>query len=214
MCQFSRLVIVVIAVTVRAVAAGGVERTAIDLRQGGDLKLLFDAGLRPKRIPGLERSKVQVGPVRLRIVLPDGRSFDIDIGRGEFGVIPGNLLYLAELFGVTEPVPQAIERARAICGSANISDLGLEEQASTLGPLPDSDKVWFRTGGNGGVRVSVTFHPVWSPNHVQAQVWVALQWSRAPGSIHSLDEPIQPPPGFEDVSMDPAPPMLRPTRTR
>lgn|SRR5882724_4642918 len=208
------LVIVLIAVGVGAVAVRGAERTAIDLRRGDNLKLLFDAGLRPTRIPGLEKSKIQIGPTQLRIILPDGRNFDVDVERGEFGVIPGNLLYLAELFGVTEPVPRAIERARAICGTANISDAGLEEKANTLGSLPDSDKAWFKSGGNGGVKVSVTFHPVWSMNQVKAQVWVALQWPRAAGSIHSLDEPIQPPPGFEDVSMEPAPPALRPTGTR
>ncbi|MBI1816018.1 MAG: hypothetical protein HYR72_13645 [Deltaproteobacteria bacterium] len=102
------------------------ERRTIDLRQGNNLKIIFDAGLRPWRTRGLEDSSCGVFHEEpLTIVLPSGEQIEIDIERAHFTVLAGNALNAADFFGVTEPVSRAVERVRSICGAVGLSDEGL-----------------------------------------------------------------------------------------
>ncbi|MBI1816017.1 MAG: hypothetical protein HYR72_13640 [Deltaproteobacteria bacterium] len=61
--------------------------------------------------------------------------------------------------------------------------------------------------------MSVTFYPMWFRDPVEAQVWVTVQWGPFGEPMKFLTEPIQPPPGYEDVSMDPPTLVPLPTRT-
>ncbi len=193
--------------------ASSEERHSVDLRHSDNLKAIFDAGLRPVRVARLEDEKCDLtSEASLSIILPNERQVEIDVERASFEVLEGNALGEADFFGVTESVPRAVERVKAICRAAGLSDAGLDRVAADLGRLPDPDKRWSQAGRVDGVRVWVTFYPMWFRDPVEAQVWLLLQWKRSAGPLKFLSGPIQPPPGYEGVSMDPPPPALRPTQ--
>ncbi|MBI1817518.1 MAG: hypothetical protein HYR72_21290 [Deltaproteobacteria bacterium] len=175
----------------------------VDFSQSDNLKAVFDAGLRPWRLAGLEKRNCDLGEENLNITLPNGRQFAIDIVSASIRVLDGNALSSVALFGTTEPVPKAVQRVREICRAAGLSDKDLDRVANDLGTMPDPAKTWFQDGTVNAIGVSVTFHPMYYfPDRVEAQVWVELQWRRPQESVEFLKGPIQPPPGYEGVSMD------------
>jgi len=190
------------------------ERHVIDLRQGDNLKIIFDAGLRPWRTRALEKRECGIAHEELvSLILPNGEQVELDVGRASFDVLQGNQLSEAAFFGVTESTPHAVRRVKEICRAARLSDEGLDQIANHLGAHPDTRKRWSQAGMINNVRLWITFYPMWFRNPVEAQVWVFVQWSHGGGPMKFLSVPIKPPPGYEDVSMDEPTPVYLPTRT-
>jgi hypothetical protein len=68
------------------------ERHVIDFSQSDNLKVWFDARLRPLRIPGLESADCDIDEALLTIRLPGGRGFDLDVQRASFSILEGNAI--------------------------------------------------------------------------------------------------------------------------
>jgi hypothetical protein len=180
-------------------------RHLVDLTAGNTLVVLFDAGLRPTHVPGLESRTCEIDRSDLTIRLPNGNEFEIDVERASFAVLADNELGDARIFGVDEPVAAAVARVKAIAVAMGLSDDGLDEITENLGSVIDPNKRWHRARRIENLTVGVTFYPMFYRRGVEAQTWVQLIWRRAPGTYRFLTEPIQPPPGYEHISMVPTP---------
>ncbi len=189
-----------------ALKSEGGPRYLVDFGKSENLKVLFDAGLRPWRTLGLESAECEIGREQLTIRLPGGDEFEMDIERASFDIVEGNAIVSARFFGIDEPVPRAVDRVKRICTAMGLSAEGLDDLASNLGTEIDPTKRWHRSGRRNGVRVWVTFYPMFYRRGVEVQTWVGMQWPRRPGEYHFLKESIQPPPGYEHVLMDPPTP--------
>lgn len=207
MSRLSITVVVSVLLAGAAIAApAGDARYLIDFSESDNLKVLFDAGLRPSRVLGLESQECEIGTARLAIRLPGSPEFDIDIERASFDILRGNAIASARFFGVDEPVPLAVERVKRICAAMGLSTEGLDALVGNLGTAIDPKKRWHRSRRRNGVQASVTFYPMFYRRGVEVQTWVGIQWLRRTGEYHLLEEPIQPPPGYEHVLMDPQTP--------
>jgi len=212
--------------------AGG--RSVLDFRSSHNLKVVFDAGLRPWRVKGLEndtcriagRTPADVAP--LEIVLPGGERFDYAIQSADFSVWEGNDVERIDFIGAELDVTEAAGVAKRICTVMGLSRAGLDEWAARLGPKKDAGEYaeqvhdrWSCRGGRRGVRFWLGLQPlphfVETLDRVGAQVNITLDWedwrSPDPGGApvkKHLTEPIKPPPGYEAVSMDPPTPRPPP----
>ena len=178
--------------------------TVIDFRKGDDLKILFDGGLRPWRVPGLGRSHLEVGPDNIAVVLPTGETLRLAVERATFTVVEGNKLAGCELYGLRSSVNEAVSLTKTFCGSVSIPVADLDPLVVNLGTKPDPTKYW--TAQNivrGNLRLQITFQPIYNFQKVDATVRVFVGWKRPPSEMRIPSEPIKPPSGYEGVSMDP-----------
>ncbi len=197
----------------------------IDLTNDHNLSAIFDAGLRPWRVPRAETHQCSIEwREQLRVVLPNGRSFELTIRRADMSVVANNELSFITLFGEDEGITSAIERVRGICHAAGIPSESFERVVAGLAGSSTGEKRWFKAAEVDDVRVSITFDPLDLGNRIVAGVLVQLNYQpsiarrwKKQGSIGPeyvpLTEPIQPPRGYEHVSMDPPTPQLWPTNT-
>ena len=176
----------------------------IDLRQPANLKMIFDGGLRPYRLQGLESSSCVIDRTNITVILPDASPFMFEADRGSFSILAGNDIYGIDLFGLYTDVPDAVQLAKNICSAAQISSNGLDEVAANLGNKP-SDKYWTQYRDSGQIHFQITFRPMYYFDHVGAYVNIGFHCGDHYHGMKFLTKPIQPPPGYENVSMDPPP---------
>lgn len=188
-------------------ASNGEVNYKLDLRNGHNLKVVFDAGLRPKRNARIDNWLCEILNVPVDVILPGGGQFSMDVSVGFLSVLAGNEIRTIELAGRPEPLQDAVSRVREICRAAGIPSEGFERKLEHIGHRILGTETWAATAGDSEMRTSVSFLPISDlGGEHRAQVWVWLKWPKTGGEpMKFLSGPIQPPPGYEDVSMDPPP---------
>jgi hypothetical protein len=190
-------------------ALAGDGRFTIDLRQGDNLKVIFDAGLRPWRTPELESISCEVGPTNLTVILPTGETFDTSVEMASFRVFEGNVLSHADFIGKVVNLQDAATSTRKICAALKIPTEDFEKALANVGTWQNPGKSWCGTFEAGGVLCDVIFTPIHKSDRTDAEVNITIGWRRQTKfPLHSSLEPIQPPLGYENVSMK-EPPLPR-----
>ena len=180
------------------------DRLKLSLSKEADLKEVFDAGLRPWRVSGLENTTCDIGRCSLSISVVGRGPFDFEVQRGTIDLLQDNVISRIKLTGRSEPIPMAVARIKEICRITEMSSAGLDSIAQSLGNMPDPDKRWFNTTRFDNVSVAVTFYPMFALlGTTEAEVWLSVKWHQPAGTMKFLTEPIKPPPGYETETMSP-----------
>jgi len=209
---FARLIILLIAALMAT--SNSMAENTIDFSKSTNLKAVYSAGLRPWRVRSDEISTLLITDQQVRVIVPSGGVFSMPVQIGNFGVIEGNQLAKADF--VSEPMllSQAVAKAREICNALGIDlgrgagMVGFEEKASQLLTMKDqtpTPQYWNGRNDKNGVSYSVTLSPLFGLNETRAKVDVTLGFSDPGKPMKFLSEPIEPPAGYEDVSMEPPP---------
>ena len=180
------------------------DRLELSLPKEANLKEVFDAGLRPWRVSGLEKRMCDIRQSSLSISVAGRGPFDFEVQRGTIHLLQDNVISSIKLTGRSEPIPKAVARIKEICRITGMSSAGLDSIAQSLGNMPDPDKRWFNTTRFDNVSVSVTFYPMFALlGTTEAEVWLSVKWHQPAGTMKFLTEPIKPPPGYESETMSP-----------
>lgn len=184
----------------------------LDLQRSADLKALFDGGLRPTLTPGLERSQVQAGPDTITVVLPSGKMATTDVANSSFDVLADQRLSSAALFGKEQSIRESADTLRKLCHDLEIPTAGFDEMIGSLGAAPDPTKYWTRQNvADGNVTVQVTWQPIFHYGKATtARVNVYLNWKRSGEPMRFSQTEIQPPQGYEAISMHQGSPSPNP----
>jgi ABC-type proline/glycine betaine transport system permease subunit len=182
----------------------------IDLRRGDNLKMIFDGGLRPYRLQGLESSCCVVDRATVTVIVPRTSPFTIKVDRASIDVLDGNQIASIDLFGLNTSVPEAVTLTKTICGAWNVPTTGLGDAVAHLGTRPETGKGWGTEFNQPKIRAQVTFQPLYyNPlfyfNNVGGYVNVTFILGDHFNGMKFLTHPIQPPPGYENISMNPPP---------
>jgi hypothetical protein len=181
----------------------------IDLRQSANLKMIFDGGLRPYRVDGLENSSCAFDKARLEVIVPNASPFTFTADRGSINVLADDGISSIDLFGNYTTVADAAALVKSICSAWNVPSTGLDQTLQALGSTSAANRGWGQEYNASGIRARVMFKPLNDYNHLEAYVNVSFDIAAPPGGAKFLTTPIQPPPGYENVSM--TPPPLQPT---
>jgi hypothetical protein len=207
-----------------AIAHGDPNRYTLDLRKGHDFKLLYDAGLRPWKETN---STCMVGGAGMKditywkFILPNGASFDYASNMANFEVMEDDSIGRIDFSGVDDmPIKDATAMTKSICSSLGIPNAGFEEMIAGLNPSskfndhPASEKQgWGHRETIAGIDFDCAFIARPFFDHTSAQVNITIIWpNRAPNDPYFSKPPLkmpirdlQPPPGYEGVSMAPPP---------
>jgi hypothetical protein len=182
----------------------------IDLRQGDNLKMIFDGGLRPYRLQGLESNCCVFEKATLTVIVPNASPFTFKVDRASIQVLDGNEIASIDLFGLNTSVPEGVALTKTICGAWNVPTTGLDDAVAHLGTMPDFRKGWGMEFNQPKIRAQVTFNPLYyNPlfylDNVGAHVNVTFDLGDHFHGVKFLTNPIQPPPGYENISMNPPP---------
>ncbi|MHA3773423.1 hypothetical protein ACXR0O_17960 [Verrucomicrobiota bacterium sgz303538] len=195
------------------VVRGHADVPVLDFRQGDNLKLVFDGGLRPTHVPMLEKMKVDIGRTNLRFILPTGESFEAPVQDGSFTVLEGNVLSTAEFTVITQSIPKTVALVERICKATGLpTEKGLwggslQAAAARAGtwvnPAGTEDRVWNQSRKSGGLDFTVTYDSLYRFTHTAAYARLDFDWHKPSKAIRFSRAPIQPPPGYEHLSLAP-----------
>jgi len=175
----------------------------IDFTQSHNLKAIFDAGLRPWRMLGLESAACELGNEDLKILLPDKCTINLVINRAQIEVLAGNELSSVDLFTNLTPAADAAQQAKSLCQALGIASQGLDDFIN--GRSNRIDTFWGGDVTKGGVQVHITYDVASRYQNGYAEIFLTLIWPIPDEQMKFLTEPIKPPRGYENVSMDPPP---------
>ena len=188
--------------------------------EGGTLKDVFDAGLRPYRFPTLERSLLEVKHARVTILQRDGQSLlEFPAELVQIHPLQGGLLSSVEMtrYKTTLDESRALILPYLPKGGRNVQELEhflaavKADYLNYNGMGTGLDNFAVRWNEEGGPRYVVAFRKAFDPVSPLI-LFLSIDWSqvRTPREMRSFyKEPIPPPSGFEDVSMQ-APPKFGP----
>ena len=186
----------------------------IDFSKSSNLKAVYDAGLRPWRVRTDEISSLHVTDQSIRVIAPNGGSFTMSVQIGDFGVLAENQLskadFISQPTSLQEAVGQAKEAAQALGIDIARGDgmAGLVQKASEFAALGDQSSApqsWRGQSEINGVRYGVTLNPLFGLNETRGKVYITLDFYQRGKPMRFLTEPIKPPSGYENVSMEPPP---------
>jgi hypothetical protein len=191
----------------------------LDFQKGHNLKLVYDAGLRPWKETN---STCMVGGngvkdiTHWKIVLPSGESFDYASNMASFEVMEDFDIGRIDFSGVDDTsIQDAAVMTKAICASLNIPTTGFDEMVASLNPQakfnehPKKEEGWGQRVKRGGVDFDLMFVVRPFMDHTSAQVNITLQWPNYPPNdptfskapLKRLISNLRPPPGYAGVSM-------------
>ena len=190
----------------------------LDFQKGHNLKLVYDAGLRPWKVTN---STCMVGGngmkdiTRWKIILPDSESFDCSSNMASFEVLEDFDLARIDFSGVDDmPIKDAAAMTKAVCLSMKIPTTGLDDYVASLDEhakfnehTPQQAKGWGQRIERDAIRFNITFAMRPFMDHTSAQVNITVEWRdylpkdwwKAPLKKSIGD--LRPPPGYEGVSM-------------
>ena len=175
------------------------DRIRLNLAKKAMLKDLFDVGLQPWRDFDANSNNCSIGRIPLTISALGSPPFEIDLDRGSFSVINGDEISNASLFGMYEPIPDAVKRIKTIASHFGISTSKLDEIVAHIGINPDSDDRWFESvRTNEGTDIGINFNPLNSMiKTTHAQVWLTIIWRHPVGYNKYPKGPAKAPAGYE-----------------
>lgn len=197
------LALVIVGLTINSLIAQDV---VLDFSDDHTLKTVFDAGLRPYRRPNLETLQLRAEAVRTSVTLPGG----VIIPPSNWDSLDFNVVsdgHLSTMSLRTGPI--TIESAQSIFLSMlNAQRLSTEKMDAFLSevktqPLFFEGEYHVGTGDRSNPSRLVAFRRTGQKDAPLA-VEVILDWQFEPKSARRAyyKEPIPPPPGYENVSME------------
>jgi hypothetical protein len=177
----------------------------VDLSQSNNLKAFFDAGLRPWRLQGLESSECMLMNENLRIILPGNTSFSLKTEMVGISVLAGNQLATIDITCASKPIGDAAKDIRKILQDLEISTDGLDDFLSGKNFQQTKALAWGRGKTFNGVYVQIRVQSVPSLSSPMAMLTATILWHYPDATMKFLTSPIQPPPGYENVSMNEPP---------
>jgi hypothetical protein len=182
----------------------------IDLSKGDNLKMIFDGGLRPYRLQGLESDCCVFDKATLTVIVPNADPVTFKVDRASIQLLDQNQISSIDLFGLNTSVPEAVALTKSICQAWHLPTTGLDAAVAHLGATPAVGKGWGSDWNQPGIRAHLAFQPLYylplfSIRNVGGYVNVSFQLGDHFHGMKFLTGPIQPPPGYENVSMAPPP---------
>jgi len=181
----------------------------VDFRQTDNLKAIFDAGIRPTRVLGLESEDCEFGKERLRFLLPGNLDFSVDSESCDVSVLAENKIVSIALYAPQMKLAEGIEYTRKVATELGMDTKDLDQKKIDDGSRDYVDKLpaWSGYLAKGNIEIQLRLEYARTRYIAFTELRVGISWDQ-PGSItHPLMDPIQPPPGYENVSMDPPPPI-------
>jgi hypothetical protein len=196
-------------------AAAYADRITLDFRKGHNLKLVYDAGLRPWRVTASTCMVGGNGPkdiTRWTIILPSGEQFDYASSMASFSVLEDFDIASIGFSGVDDvPIPEAVALTKSICTAMKLSTDGLDAMIARLDDRTRRADYWTQDVERAKLRFHIVLELRRFFDHTSAQVGIDLRWrdfypedwSKAP--LKHLIRDLKPPPGYEGASMAPPP---------
>ncbi len=147
----------------------------------------------------------ELGNENLKIILPGNVSMGIIVGNVDISVLAGNELSSFDAFCESEPLEDAAQQAKKICQSIGIATNRLDDYIKALDSPGRKTLGWAGDATINGIEVQVRLQLVPSMQDARAEVMATIIWPHPDETMKFLTEPIKPPPGYENVSMDPPP---------
>jgi len=197
-----------------AAAPNVMSQNTIDFSKSTNLKAIYDAGLRPWRVRPDEASTLLLTDQHIRVIAPNGKAFSMSVEIGDFDVLLENQLSTADFISQPASLEKALLLAKESCQALGINTTrgdgmgSIDEKAAEFASLGNQTPVpqfWNGRSEINGVRYSVTLHPMFGYKETLAKVYVTLDFYQRGTPMKFLTEPIKPPPGYENVSMEPPP---------
>ena len=88
------------------------DRLELSLPKEANLKDVFDAGLRPVRVSGLENRMCEVRDCSLSVSIGGRMPFNFEVGNGSFYVMRDNWISRTKFTGKREPIAKAVLRIK------------------------------------------------------------------------------------------------------
>lgn len=186
----------------------------IDFSKSTNLKVVYDAGLRPWRVRPDEISNLHITDQSVRVIAPNGAAFTMSVQIGNFGILAENQLSKADFISQPTSLEEALRQAKNVAKALGIDISrgdgmgGLDEKASEFAALGDQSAApqsWRGQSEINGVRYGVTLNPLFGLGETRGKVYVTIDFYERGKPMKFLAEPIKPPPGYENVSMEPPP---------
>jgi hypothetical protein len=178
---------------------------AIDFTKGHNLKEVFDAGVQPWRLQGLEGSQCIVTNQEVSFLFTDSKPFSLNAQIATFKVLAGNELTGMDVISEVMPFQDAVNKTQEIYDDLGMDKKPLDDFIAGLGKVVYQRLYWGGHVQKDDQRIQVTFTPLATPNFDTAKVYVTVDFGPFGQPMKFLTGPIQPPPGYENVSMDPPP---------
>jgi hypothetical protein len=174
----------------------------IDLRGQGTLKNVFEAGLEPRKVRGLERSLCEVEDTSLRFLLDGGHTFYIDAKRLDILVYDNDSLGYLQAYTDYLTIDEAYKLADKLGQELGRPATGLKAFIEKLrsNPLAMAGGYGFCT--NNQPRVNVFFLRGVSAER-PLRLAIKVEWIRPPLERRPRTQEIKPPIGYEHLSMEP-----------
>ena len=170
------------------------------------LKDVFDVGLRPRLLSRQLHGKCETGAQHLNLSVAGGAEVPISVQNASFSVVKDYSLSSAEFTTEILPIPEAVALIKRFCASVEMPSDKLDAIAGSVGNLPDETQGWFNARRIGRMDVAATFYPMFRlEGTTHAQCFFSVTWRFEPGAMRFFTEPMQPPPGYENESMEPLP---------
>ena len=189
------------------VATSARAENPIDFSTSDNLKAVYDAGFRPWR-NGM--SSCHLDHVKVTVILPENAQFSLPAQMAGFTVLAGDQLSGADFYSEVTSTDEAVARTSEICVALGISTAGLDQAVPSFADRFSKPSYWAGRGKKGGISIQVTLDILPFFDHLEAKVYVFLQWKREGVPMKFLTSPVQPPPGYENASM--APPGVNPNQ--
>jgi hypothetical protein len=190
-----------LATTLMPISTSAAERVTLDFSVSDNLKMVYDAGLRPWRVT---LSGCAIEETSLQIVLPQSRPFLLDVSFGDFDVYADYSFSVVGFATKRMSVDDAVAKVREIAQAVGINTAGLIEMAEQEKKAPGSSKDggWrgYAERENPRVSVAMVTYPQYGGG-VNALVILDLNWETAGIPPKMFTKPMTPPPGYENVSM-------------
>jgi hypothetical protein len=189
----------------------------LDFGQTNSLKSLFDLGLRPRNVFGLERDKCEVRDVDFELLL-NGKAIQFSAERAEFEITKDNSISAAELISPNLDLGEAQQQAKRIFASVGSLPAGLNEafkKAETQKSFEPLREIGIRAT-SGEPELRIYFIPgdfvSTAPQEKHIRIVASAYWkSKAQDQRLLRQEPIKPPLGYQNESMAP---LLSPNQER
>lgn len=183
----------------------------IDFTSGHNLRVVYEAGLRPWRTNPAERFTLMVDQERLGITLPQAKRFEMEVEHASFRLLDENELGSADFTSQPMTVEQGQELTKEICEALDVSTDGLDEFVARFHELVrnpaqgkrNEPRTWTRFRvKKGDIRYHIVFHPLRGWDRSFSTVTFTAEFYEEGKPMKRLTEPVKQPPGFEHVSME------------
>ncbi len=184
--------------------AGEPSLVTVDLRVDETLKAVFDAGLRPRNVRGIAGT-CEIGPANLRFLLSGSKSIAFQAVSASFQIDKHDRIIQIQSFTPALSLEDArllSEQFHKEFGKPMEPCLAYLERVKSNWLWPGAE---YSIGSETTPRVGIGFQLGGGGSEKPVRMAIGLSWPREWKSVDRRREPIKPPSGYENVSMEPLP---------